>query len=391
MAQGSGARLFSPAFVALTFADLAYFTATGILLALTPLFVTGPLGSGKAAVGVAMGAFSVTTLVLRPWTGRWVDQRGRRSLLVGGALMFTVVVVGHLAVTGLVGLVALRMLLGAAEALFFVASVATLADLAPPGRTGAALSFNSLALYAGVALGPVIAQLLLRLGGFTAGWLGAVAFAALATVLAMRVPETLDRTAGVTGPGRLVHRAALVPGLALFTGVATMAGFFAFAVLRAQQVGLDRWSLVLLLFGAVIVLCRVVFADLPDRVPSSGLAVAALGTLAAGAALLGVAPTVPGLLVGTAVAAVGVAFLTPAIFAAVFAVTSPSERGAAAGTLSVFIDLGLGGGPMLVGFVAAGYGIGGGFVAGAALAASGALVLGAVALTSPRAPRLEEA
>ena len=391
MAQGSSAPLFTPAFVALTFADLAYFTATGILLALTPLFVTGPLGSGKAAVGVVMGAFSVTTLVLRPWTGRWVDQRGRRSLLVGGALMFTVVVVGHLAVTGLVWLVALRMLLGAAEALFFVASVATLADLAPPGRTGAALSFNSLALYAGVALGPVIAQLLLRLGGFTAGWLGAVAFAALATVLAMRVPETLDRASGLAGPGRLVHRAALVPGLALFTGVAAMAGFFAFAVLRAQQVGLDRWSLVLLLFGAVIVLCRAVFADLPDRVPSSGLAVAALATLAAGAALLGVAPTVPGLLVGSALAAVGVAFLTPAIFASVFAVTGPSQRGAAAGTLSVFIDLGLGGGPMLVGFVAAGYGIGGGFVAGAALAASGALVLSVVALASPRAPRLEEA
>ncbi len=374
-AEDPGANLFTPAFVALTTAELAYFTAGGILLALTPLFVTGPLGAGRASVGVAMGAFSVTTLALRPWSGRWADQRGRRPLLVGGALMFTVVVAGHLAVTGFLWLVALRMLLGAAEALFFVASVAMLVDLAPPGRVGAAISLNSLALFAGVALGPVVAQLLLDAGGFTAGWLGAVAFATLATILATRVPETLDRPATVTGAGSLVHRAALLPGLALFTGVAAMAGFFAFAVLRAQQVGLDRWSLVLLLFGAVIVLCRVVFADLPDRVPPGSLAVAALGTLAAGAALIGLAPNVAGLLAGSAVAAVGAAFLTPAIFASVFAATGPAERGVASGTLGVFIDLGLGGGPMLVGFVAGAYGIGAGLGAAAALAALGALLL----------------
>ncbi|MBD8868822.1 MFS transporter [Nocardioides donggukensis] len=387
MVEASPARLFSPAFVALTLADLAYFTAAGILLALTPLFVTGPLSSGKAAVGVAMGAFSVTTVLLRPWTGRWADERGRRSLLVGGALMFTVVVAGHLAVTGLVWLVVLRMLLGAAEALFFVAAFATLADLAPPGRTGAALSFNSLALYAGVALGPVVAQVLLRVGGFTAGWLGAVGFAAAATALATRVPETLDRRSEDGARHSLVHRPALLPGLALFTGVAAMSGFFAFAVLRAQQVGIERWSVVLLLFGTVIVLCRIVFADLPDRVPPVGLAASALAVLAGGAALLALVPTASGLLVGSAVAAVGVAFLTPAIFAAVFASTGSSERGAASGTLSVFIDLGLGGGPVLVGFVAAGYGIGGGLVAAAALAGLGAVLLAVRALAPGATPR----
>lgn len=369
------ARLFTPAFIALSLSDLAYFTAVGMLLAVTPLFVTGPLESGKVAVGVAMGAFSVTTLVIRPWTGRWADQYGRRRLLVGGALMFTILVAGHLLVSGLAGLILLRMLLGIAEALFFVAGFAALADLAPPGRTGAALSFNSLALYAGVAVGPVIGQLLLRSGGFTAAWAGAVCLAAVATVLATRVPETLERSTGPVIKARLIHPAAVVPGVALFTGVAAMAGFFAFAVLRAQEVGLERWSLVLLTFGAVVVLCRVVFADLPDRVPPGGLAASALATLAVGAVLLAGLPTVVGLLVGTAVAAVGVAFLTPAIFATVLAGTAASERGSAVGTLSVFIDLGLGGGPMLVGVAAAAYGLGGGFTVAALVAATGAGLL----------------
>ena len=62
--------LFTGAFVALTLSDLAYFMGAGALVGVTPFFVTGPLGSGPAGVGVAVGAFSVTTLLLRPSAGR---------------------------------------------------------------------------------------------------------------------------------------------------------------------------------------------------------------------------------------------------------------------------------------------------------------------------------
>jgi MFS family permease len=109
--------LFTGAFVWLGLSDLAYFTAAGALIAVTPFFVTGPLGSGPAAVGLAVGAFSVSTLVLRPVAGRWTDRHGRRPLLIGGAALFAVLVVGHLLVTDLAGLVVLRLVLGMAEAL----------------------------------------------------------------------------------------------------------------------------------------------------------------------------------------------------------------------------------------------------------------------------------
>src|SRR5436309_15868527 len=91
--------LFTPAFIALTMSDLAYFMAGGALIGVTPFFVTGPLGAGPVAVGVAFGAFSASTLILRPLAGRWTDRHGRRSLLIGGAALFAVLVVGHLLVT----------------------------------------------------------------------------------------------------------------------------------------------------------------------------------------------------------------------------------------------------------------------------------------------------
>jgi MFS family permease len=383
--------LFTPAFVALTLSDLAYFIAGGALIGVTPFFVTGPLGGGPAGVGLAVGAFSVTTVVLRPLAGRWVDRHGRRPLLIGGALLFAVLVLGHLLVTGLAWLVVLRLLLGAAEALYFVAGFAALADLAPPGRAGEALSFNSLALYLGIAAGPTVGSALLGWGGFPLVWAGTAVLLAVAALLAARVPETLQRASGPSPPAPLIHPAALVPGLGLFIGVAVVGGFLAFASLHAARLGLDQWSTVLGVFGLVVVACRLLFATLPDRVPPLRLAAAALGASCAGLALMAVVPAAWTLFGGATLLAIGTAFLTPAVFAAIFSRVSPSERGSAAGTASVFIDLGLGGGPVVLGLVAAAGGIPAAFLTAAGVAAAGGVLLAsrpdpvAPAPTSPAA------
>jgi MFS family permease len=379
--------LFTPAFVALTLSDLAYFTAGGALIGVTPFFVTGPLGGGPAAVGLAVGAFSVTTLVVRPLAGRWADRHGRRPLLIGGAALFALLVLGHLLVTDVASLVVLRLLLGAAEALYFVAGFAALADLAPPGRAGEALSYNSLSLYVGIATGPIIGEALLGWGGFPLVWAGAGMLLAVAALLAARVPETLRPASGPSPTAPLVHRAALVPGLGLFIGVAAVGGFLAFGSLHAARLGLHLWSTVLGLFGLVVVACRVLFATLPDRVPPLRLAAAALGASGAGLVLIAAVPAVWSLFAGATLLGMGTAFLTPAAFAAVFSRVPPSERGSAAGTASLFIDLGLGGGPVVLGLVAGASGIPAAFLTAAGLAAAGAVLLASRPI--PRAPVTE--
>jgi MFS family permease len=374
-------RLFTPAFIVLTLAELAYFTAAGLVIGVTPFFVTGPLGSDEAGLGLVAASFSVTTLILRPFSGRLADRRGRRPLLVTGALLFAVAVLGHVAATEIVALVALRLLLGVAEALFFVAGIAALADLAPRGRTGEALSYNSLALYLGIAFGPIAGQLLLDVGGFAWAWIGGSALAAIAMVLALRMPETaaaLDPTAP-TPP--LFHRAAVGPGLALFSGVAAMTAFLLLAGPRAEGLGLDAWSLTFLLFGGVVVACRIAFARVPDRMPPMALGSAALALVGIGLTVAATVPGVEALLIGAVVLAIGVAFMTPALFAATFNAVPPTERGAAAGTGSLFIDLGFGAGPLLAGFVAADAGIPAAFAAAAGVAAIGALATGLASRT----------
>jgi MFS family permease len=147
---GTRERLVTPAFIRLTLADVAYFTATGVAIYTLPLWVTGPVGSDKSGAGLAFGAFAVSALILRPFAGRLADTKGRRPLLVGGALISAIGMLGTAYADNLVLVVLLRLLLGVAEAAFFVASVAALADLAPPSRMGEATSYNSLGLYLGL-------------------------------------------------------------------------------------------------------------------------------------------------------------------------------------------------------------------------------------------------
>ena len=64
-----------------------------------------------------------------------------------------------------------------------------------------------------------------------------------------------------------------------------------------------------------------------------------------------------GIILGAAIFALGVTISTPAFFSAIFATAKPGERGAASGTASVFLDLGIALGPMVLGLAAQAGGI----------------------------------
>lgn len=369
------ARLFTPAFSLLAMVDLTYFTAAGMVLFTTPFFVTGPLGSTPATVGLVIGSFSISTLVMRPTVGRLVDRLGRRLPLLAGAAAAMLVILLHGLVENVPALIVLRVLLGAAEALVFVAGFALLVDLAPPGRMGEALSFNSLALYLGIALGPTVAQALLMAGGYLWVWLGAASLMGAAVLVTLALPETCDAS-DPAEPSPLVHRAALGPGIALFFGVAATGVLLAYAALHALSIGMRSGSSVLLAYGGTVVVSRILLARVPDRVPSRPLIAGSLGLVATGCLGLGLAGHPAPYLAAAAIVGLGTAFLTPAVFVAVFSVVPAAQRGAASGTLSVFIDLGLGLGPLMAGFVVAAVPVPGAFLAGAAAnAAVGGLVL----------------
>jgi predicted MFS family arabinose efflux permease len=364
-------RLFTPQFIALGVADLAYFTAVGVAVFALPLYVTGPVGGDEVGAGLAFGVFAVSALVLRPFAGRLADVYGRLPLLLGGAVLAAVSLALIALVESLVAIVALRLLAGVAEAAFFVAGFAALADLAPPKRLGEALSYNSLGLYLGIALGPPLGEVLVRNWGYGPAWLGAAGLALLAAGLTLVIGETREDAPPDASPRRIIHWPAVPISIGFIASIAAIGGFLAFASLYATRVGLSPTSVALLVYGGVVVVCRIAFARVPDRLPSLPLGAASLGVIGVGLAIMTLWQGPVGLLLGVTVMAVGVTFSTPAFFAAIFSTATPSQRGAASGTASAAVDLGLGLGPIALGFLAGPFGIPWAFAAAAAIAFAG--------------------
>ena len=370
-------RLFTPAFGAVFGAALVFFVAGGMVIPVAPRFATGPIGADAIGFGVAMGIFSLASLVVRPAVGWSADRFGRRPLLVGGSLLTVAAMLMHVGASELASFTAARALLGVGEACFLVAGLAAAGDLAPPGRTGEALSLLSLSIYLGVAVGPFIGEMLLASGGYTLVWIAAAIGAAVAAALAMLAPET--RPTGARPPGaprgRLFHPAGIFPGFLILCGTFGMAGFLTFVPLHAVALGLDGAGSALAVFGLVVVLLRLFGARLPDRLGPFRLGGSALACSAVGLLLIGTLPGLAGLLLGTAVFAVGVALTMPAILSLAITRAPAEERGSVVGTASVFLDLSFGLAPVLLAPLAGAAGYPATFVASAAIAAVGAVAL----------------
>ncbi|HSK21741.1 MAG TPA: MFS transporter [Egicoccus sp.] len=366
--------LFTPVFVAMTMAALTYFTAAGMLIPALPRYVTAGLGGGDVAVGVVVGTFSVSAVLLRPAAGVYGDRRGRRPLMLAGAMTAALSILTYGLATTPAALATLRLVTGAGEALFFVGMLTTFSDLAPPERRGEAMSLASLSLYLGIGAGPVAGEMLAERAGFTAVWVAAAGVTLLAALLVTRVPETRQATGDEPGPQRpprLVHPAGILPGVVLLASIVGMAGFLAFVPLHVLDLGMRGSGGVLAVFAGVVVLVRSVGARLPDVLGPRQAIRAALSMSVVGLIIVGQWRSPGGLLIGAVVLAGGIALLTPSVFAVAAAAVPPGERGQVMATTSAFIDIAFGVGPFTMGLVAALAGRPAVFLAGAAAAAAG--------------------
>jgi MFS family permease len=377
-------RLFTRSFASLSLAVLVFFVAGGILLPVTPLYTQEVLLGDRFAVGIVSGAFAVASLLMRPFSGRLTDRRGRRIALLIGAAISVFAAAGHLAASSLEILIVMRVALGIGEALFFVAGLAAATDLAPDNRRGESISLVSLSLYLGIGIGPLLGELVLDASGYAAVWIVTAVLYAVSVGLSWFVPETLQRTPEIAGaPPRkhpLIHPRGIVPGLLALCGVWGMGPFFAFIPLMVEDLGIGTAAPYLGAFAIVVVILRLVGARLPDQLGASiltgsALSAAAVGLLISGLAVARVIPVGEGLLVGTIVFAGGVAFTMPAIMAMAVVGVPPDERGAVVGTAGLFVDAAFGLSPAVLGLLATMVDYPATFVVSAVIAAIGAAYL----------------
>jgi MFS family permease len=368
-------RLLTPVFVRVWLATLGAFASFGVILLALPLYVADELEYGSIGVGIAMGSASVTAILFGPPAGRLADRRGRRVMIFGGAAVMVACYVALALEPSLPLVVVVRLFTGAGEAAFVIAVLTVAADLAPSDRRGEAMSLVTTASYLGLTVGPVVADFVLGDGRFALTWLVAAGLVVGAGAAVLPLGETKPESEHEAPAGWLPPRSALLPGLLVLLALLGFGGFVAFAALYARELGFDRPGLVFALFGSVIVLVRTFGRKLPDRLGARSTLMLCFVNLGLGLATMGIWQSQAGLLVGTAIFAVGQALSYPAAVLLAMQASTEAERSAVVGGVTAFVDVALGLGAFVLGAVAAVTGYAGAFVVGSFVAVSGLLIV----------------
>lgn len=337
-----------------------HFLAMGVFLSGLPLFVSEELRGSKAAVGLAVGAFSVTAVLTRPFIGRRVDRVGRVPFLRAAPVLVGLSAVALLGARSLPVIVAIRMLQGVAGSSFYTAAATVTTDMAPADSRAGHISRFSLFLYAGFAAGPAVGEALIEARGYSAAWLFALAASTVAVSIVWFVPETKPTDLSLeplVKRRRFVHPAAVGPGLVLLTVAVGYTAISSFLPLYARSIGMQSSGTLYVTFAMTILVVRLVSGRLADRLGNVKVALPGLFSGAAGMAVLATVPSPAAAYVGVALFGTAHALVFPALMSMTVDRVDERERGEALGSFTASFDLGAATGGYLVGFIAdqAGY------------------------------------
>ena len=336
------------------------YAALGAVLGILPDYVHS-LGGGAVLVGFAVGAPALTGAAGRPFGGRLADHRGPARIVIAGAIVMAVgTIPAFVRSVGL--LIVSRLMVGAGEAAMMAATVLWLLRLAGPGRRGRAMGHVGLANYAGLTVGPLLAQALSGDQHPPRVWIAAAILPLLAAASAAVLGRSPDRgiapepaaQESESGPAerQSTLRATLRPGLGLMLVNFGYVAVLSFGAAAATEQGTGIASLVIPVFGVGVIASRTILAGIPDRFGAARTLTVAVSLEAAGLAGMAATTSPPAALVALVVMAVGQGLAVPSLGLLALASVPPSRHGRTAGAFFAYFDAGVGLGGPIVGLAA---------------------------------------
>jgi len=329
--------LMSREFATLMVTASVYFLAMGAVNALLPKFVVDVLGGTEATAGFVMGSAAFSALSTRIWFGRTADRNGARRILVIGALLGAVAFALLAASTTLGLATASRLVLGASGAAMVTGSTMLGIQLAPVGRRSQAAALVLVSFHAGMGLGPMAAEWLLRTLSYPWVWGIAAIISLISGALAMLLscrPGDPDAE-----PSPMIHRNALWPGVVTLFGVFVFNGYMTFLTLYAREIGMKDAGLAFLVASATMVVIRVAFGRVPDIIGPIRAGSAALVLSVIAAVVVAFWATPAGAVIGAGLIAAGLSLQSPSFIAIAVDGVSDRERGSAMATFTAFYDV----------------------------------------------------
>ena len=155
-------RLWNANYCKVMAANFSLFFAFYVLTPLLPLYLSEHFNATKDVIGLVLSGYTITALVMRPFSGYLVDSFPRKLVLMASFMAFAVFFAGYLAASTLLLFAIVRTLHGAPFGALTVANSTVAIDVLPSSRRTEGIGYYGLSNNLAMAIAPSIGIFIYR-------------------------------------------------------------------------------------------------------------------------------------------------------------------------------------------------------------------------------------
>ncbi|WP_082684808.1 MFS transporter [Hymenobacter sedentarius] len=352
-------RPYSIGFWLMCLSSFLFFLSFNLLLPELPDHLSR-LGGGEYK-GYIIALFTVTAALSRPFSGKLADTVGRIPVMVFGSLVCFVCGFFYPWALTVTGFLTLRLLHGFSTGFKPTGTAAFIADIVPMERRGEAMGLLGVTGALGMAFGPAFGSWVAQHFSLNTMFYCSSGAALLSLLVQGTLTETLPLAQRRRFSLRLLKlkwEEVLEPRV-LAPAIVTALCLFPYgAVLtvipdQSRLLGLtgSTKGLFYICYTVASLSIRLVAGKASDthgRVPVLRISA---GILAAGLVLLVWSPSVPVFLAGAVVFGIGTGLNSPTLYAWTIDLSHPERRGRGVATMYIALEIGIGLGALLAGWI----------------------------------------
>ena len=149
-------RLWNRNYCKVMAANFTLFFAFYVLTPLLPLYLSEHFGATKDIIGLVLSGYTITALVVRPFSGYLVDTFPRKTVLMVSFVAFAIFFAGYLAASTLLLFLIVRTLHGGPFGALTVANSTVAIDVLPSSRRTEGIGYYGLSNNLAMAIAPSI-------------------------------------------------------------------------------------------------------------------------------------------------------------------------------------------------------------------------------------------
>lgn len=329
-----------------------------LLIVIMGSFAIDRYDASVSEAGLVTGLFVVGTLIGRLFTGRAIDQVGRKKTLIIGLILFTASTFLYFIQINVGFLIFSRFMHGMMLGIASTATGTIVAQIIPAARRGEGIGYYSMGATLATATGPFIGLMVTQsMPVEIVFWIAiGIGFASLLTSNIVHVPpvittenQAIEKRKGI---GSFVELNALPISTITFIIALGYAGILSFINLYAEEIGLMKAaSFFFLVYSISVLVTRPFTGKLVDTKGANYVMYPTFVLYAAGLLMLGLAQNSFMLLFAGILIGLGFGNMQSCIQAIAIKVTPMERAGLATSTFYIFMDAGLGLGPYVLGFI----------------------------------------